>query len=136
VSKAPVTRLKILCICQGGNCRSVGAGFILKLKYGHDVLSCGWQLNSPGTVKMLIDWADRVVVLQRDFLHFLRAVAHDIDSKAFIADVGEDRFGNPLHPELQELLAPMLDKWHSSGYCVKIKRKVIKRKRRRKCSVS
>ena len=119
-----VTRLKILCIDQGGSTTSVAAGFILKHKYGHDVLACGWKMNSPGTIKMLINWADRVILTEVGSVKYLSAISADVESKLFFADVTV--LGNPLNDAGQTLLMPILDKWHYSGY--RVDRTIAKRR--------
>lgn len=56
--------MKILTCCFGGNVRSVGCKFVLHMKYGHDVLACGVDHNTPETIEMLCNWADYVIVME------------------------------------------------------------------------
>jgi len=90
--------MKILTVCQGGHVRSVAAKYILKYRYGHDVLACGWESNTPETREMLCEWADYIVIMQAAFKQFIAPKYH---GKLFAYDVGEDRYGNPFHPDLQ-----------------------------------
>lgn len=93
-----MAHLKLLCMCQGGNSRSVGCAFVLKYKYGHDALACGWERNDPETLAMLFAWADRIFVMQP---HFAEHVPAKFRSKVTVYDVGPDIWCNGLHPELQ-----------------------------------
>ena len=89
--------MKILCICHGGNVRSVALKHALN-SAGHDAIACGLSENSPETVAHLMDWADRV---------FLMVPGHNIPlppsnaDKVRIADVGDDIWGSSTHPELK-----------------------------------
>lgn len=71
--------MKILCICKGGNVRSVALAQLLKNR-GYDALAVGAQDNSQETLKMLEKWADKIVDV-RDYLP-------------------EDIWRNPRHPDL------------------------------------
>ena len=94
-----MAHLKLLCLCQGGNSRSVALAYLLKFRYGHDALACGWQGNDPPTRNLLYRWADRIFVLQSIFLQY---VPKRYRKKVTIYDVGPDVWCNGLHPELLE----------------------------------
>lgn len=103
---------KVLCMCQGGNVRSVALKYLLH--YGGmklDALACGWESNTDNTRDMLFAWADYIIVMQPQFASRVPAAFHYQPGgprKLFCYDVGQDRFGNPFHPELQQMLKGMI----------------------------
>ncbi len=98
--------MKVLCMCQGGNSRSVALGFLMKYRYGEDALACSWEKNSPETLKMLFEWADRIFVMQEIFRQYVPVEYHE---KLYVTDVGPDIWCNGLHPDLHNLLISMLE---------------------------
>lgn len=92
--------MKILTCCAGGNVRSVTMAYCLKSGYGHDVLACGLEYNSESTLRMLFAWADLIIVMH-DVLVPLIPVKYEV--KAVLFDVGPDKWGIALHPELIEI---------------------------------
>lgn len=84
-------------MCAGGNVRSVGLRYLLRYKYGHEVLACGQDANNPDTIKMLCGWTDYIIVVTQDYLKF---VPEEYHNKTFVYEIGEDRFGYAFHPEL------------------------------------
>jgi predicted protein tyrosine phosphatase len=99
--------MKIVTMCFGGNVRSVGLKFLLHAKYGHDAIACGHDYNTPETRNMLFEWADYIVVMTADFAQY---VPDKYRYKTFCYDVGEDRYHNPFHPELQSQCDYMIQK--------------------------
>lgn len=99
--------MRILTICQGGHVRSVAAKYLLRYKYGHDVIACGWEGNTDETRDMLCQWAEYIVIMQGEFKKYIDPMYH---GKLFAYDVGRDRFGNPFHPELQAMIDGMIRK--------------------------
>ena len=98
-------------MCQGGHVRSVALKYILKYTYGHDVLACGWESNTLETREMLYNWADAIIIMQREFIRYVPEQHHnkpDGTRKLFAYDVGPDNYGNPFHPGLQEQLRQMI----------------------------
>jgi predicted protein tyrosine phosphatase len=96
-----MARTKIVTICQGGNSRSVGCGYLLKYKYGCDTLACGWEGNTPETLRMLCEWADFVIIMQEEFRKY---VPEEFHGKLQVVDVGPDIWCNSLHPDLLEVV--------------------------------
>lgn len=91
--------MKILSVCQAGTVRS-GALTIVAKGMGHDALQAGIAFNPPATLKMLVDWAD-VVLLAEPWI-----AAHlppEAEPKLRDTGLGPDRWQNPLHPELLQL---------------------------------
>lgn len=97
--------MKVLCMCQGGNSRSVGCAFLLKYTYGIDALSCSWEKNSAETLDMLFGWADHIIVMEE---HFQKYIPRDFKDKLIIVDVGPDIWCNGLHPGLLTILGTKL----------------------------
>ena len=91
--------MKMVCMCQGGNSRSVACAYLLKYEYGHDALSLSWEKNEQATKNMLFDWADIIIVMQERFLYYVPSQYFD---KTAVVDVGEDVWCNGLHPALLE----------------------------------
>jgi predicted protein tyrosine phosphatase len=96
--KLPNKVMKVLCMCQGGNCRSVACAYVLKYGYGLDALACGWQGNKPETLQMLFEWADLILVMQS---HFIQHVPEQFHSRVRSCDVGEDVWFH-IKPDLIE----------------------------------
>src|ERR1019366_616161 len=90
--------MKILTMCQGGNVRSAALAWRLRYLHGHDPIACGWERNTPETIKMLCEWADMVVVMQTKFSQYIPMEFHH---KLHVCDVGDDIWGHLWHPGLQ-----------------------------------
>lgn len=105
--------MNIVTQCQGGHVRSVALKYLLTYKYGHNVLACGWESNNKETREMLYDWADYIIILDKNMEQYVDKKFHfkeDGSRKLFCYHVGEDRFGNPFHPELQQMLIGIIEK--------------------------
>lgn len=100
ISKETLPKTKILVMCQGGNSRSVSCGYILKYFYDVDALACGWEKNTPETLKLMCDWADAIIVMETDFVE---RVPEAYDDKTFVLDVGPDIWCNSFNSELLQL---------------------------------
>ncbi len=62
--------MKILCICDQGNKRAVYTRFLLGHK--HEALAAGVKTNSPETLQMLCEWADKILLAElgmRQYVH-------------------------------------------------------------------
>lgn len=104
--------MKMVCMCQGGNSRSVACAFLMKYEYGHDALSLSWQANSDETKNMLFDWADAIIVMTEDFTQY---VPTKYWAKLAVVDVGDDIWGNGLHPDLLNKIRGLLKNGLSIG---------------------
>lgn len=91
---------KYLVICDGGNVRSAALATTLKLDYGQEAICIGRLFTSPDTMDMLSDWADKIVLMQP---HMQESVPIRNWSKVFVTDIGQDRWGIYIHPELNQL---------------------------------
>ena len=90
--------VKFLCLCRGGNVRSVCLAWHLKDR-GHEAISAGFDYLSADTLSMLFNWADKIVVMQPEFSGLIPL---ELTHKVMICDVGEDRYGNPMNRELKD----------------------------------
>ena len=97
--------MKVVCICRGGQVRSVAARNVLADQHHFKkVLACGWEKNDRSTVKMLCDWSDVVLVVGSASLWNL-----DVPSEKTVKiDIGPDRWGDYRHPELQNILTTII----------------------------
>ena len=98
-------RPRFLCVCQNGNNRSVFLAFRLK-RHGYEALAAGWNSTSTETFNMLCNWADRVVVMEQNFIS---KIPVQYQFKVEVIDVGPDKWGPKCHPELRNLV---YDKFH------------------------
>ena len=101
--------ITVLVLCQGGNCRSVAVGYLLKYvsKKKYDPIAASLEKNSKETLQMLSEWADRIIIVQKEFV---RHIPVEFRKKLVIIDIGPDRWFNSLHPELLKLAGDLLDK--------------------------
>jgi predicted protein tyrosine phosphatase len=104
---------RFLCICEGGNVRSVALAFVLKNFHNRDALACGWRFTELATLKMLCKWAEAIVLMQREFIDKVPKKYH---KDLLIVDVGPDRYGTPFHPELHEFLKNVAEDWEKKGW--------------------
>jgi len=56
--------MRILCLGRQGNVRSVALAWLLKGK-GHDAIAVGMRRMDRGTRKMLLDWAELIILLHQ-----------------------------------------------------------------------
>lgn len=102
--------MKIVTTCQGGHVRSVALKYLLTYKYNHEVLACGWESNTLETRTMLYNWADYIVIMQREMEQYIpdEFKTDGGRRKLYCYDVGPDNYGNPFHPQLQKMLDEMI----------------------------
>lgn len=90
--------MNILTLCQRGNNRSVVLGSILRDKMKQkDVISAGAFTYSQETLVMLYDWADKILVVEKDLFH---SVHPEYQDKVIIVDIGPDVWGYKPNPSL------------------------------------
>lgn len=110
----PRRKTRFLCVCLGGNVRSVSLAFVLK-ESGQDAVALGALYNPEGTFRLLADWADWVVVLAAEVMPHLPPWMHALKNLA-IVEVGPDRFGSAFHPELLAMLVPVVEEWKGRNW--------------------
>ena len=91
--------MKILTVCAGAVCRSVGMAYVLKRHFQHDALAISYDYNAPSTFLALSRWAKRIVVMQP---HFADRIPEKYKPKVRVCDVGRDIWVDPLNEELLE----------------------------------
>jgi predicted protein tyrosine phosphatase len=91
--------MRILTICEQGLNRSVTCKYLLQ--DSHEVIAAGLNLT-PDTLAMLVDWADRVILLDARFSTGWPP------EKLVICNVGPDHFEHHYNPELVQLLRNLL----------------------------
>ena len=97
--------MKILCMCQKGNSRSVALAWMLK-KMKHDAIAVGFVTTRRSTRKLLYEWADLVIVLAPRYLHW---IPDEYSSKVKVYDVGTDIWFKGFKKELVLKLQNFVD---------------------------
>jgi hypothetical protein len=110
--------MKFLTICNGGVVRSVSMALRLKL-LGQDAIAASCDFNSPATLQYLGSWADYIILMQPRLFWLLPAEVRDEHrGKIRVMNVGEDVWGDPLHPTLTELTDEAAHRWKRAGWCI------------------
>ena len=68
--------------------------------YHHEAIPIGRLRASKKTIDMLSKWSDKIIIMQP---HMLESVDKKYHDKVICVDVGEDRFGIYIHPELLDM---------------------------------
>lgn len=89
--------MKYLCVCDGGNVRSQALAYVLHDIHGHEAIPVGRLRVSKETMKVFSDWAECIVLMQP---HMVESIPDENRHKVLVTDVGVDRFGIYVHPEL------------------------------------
>lgn len=55
---------RILCVCNGGNCRSVALAEVLKGTFGCEAVAIGTYWFSPSSQALLGEWADVIAFVE------------------------------------------------------------------------
>lgn len=97
--------MKILVLCDEGNNRSVTIAHQLKY-WGHDVIAAGVKRNTPETIALLTDWADRVIITELGQLEGAKVQAWE---------TGPDVFPRPFNRELLSIVKALMEK-HRDEY--------------------
>lgn len=113
--------MRALCVCNGGNVRSVTLARLLK-KRGIEAIPIGvGSLFSDKTLLMLFDWVkdehDGMVYIQKDAEAKLNARMPGWRSLAgehrisTVFDVGPDDWKVPMHPDLLAKMRKMVEEY-------------------------
>lgn len=89
--------MKVLTICERGNSRSVALAWLLKDGMGFDAVAMGIRAASGDTKQMLYKWADKIILVDKDFLPEVPQEFHD---KLQVWEVGKDRYFRGFEPDL------------------------------------
>lgn len=99
--------MKILVVCDQGNNRSVTVAHHLKYR-GHDVLTAGVKVNSPETIRLLCQWADRIIITETGQLPA-------DDPKVQLWNIGPDKYPRPFNSQLYGITRKLAEQ-HNSEY--------------------
>ena len=99
--------IKILTVCNQGNCRSVGTRRQLNKRGYRNVIAIGGANTSGELLMMLCNWADKVLLAKPDHILFLLDIGMKKVDKRFT--IGEDKWHNPMNSELREIVKSQLD---------------------------
>lgn len=94
-------KLKYLCVCDGGNVRSQALAYVLHDIMGHEAIPVGRWRVSKETMNMMCKWADKIIIMQP---HMEESIEKKFKKKLLCIDVGIDRFGVYVHPELLQIV--------------------------------
>lgn len=104
--------MKFLCVCEGGNVRSVGMAYTLKYNFNQEAVPVSYSKCSQESLNYFAHWADKIVVMQPQFADKFG----QWKEKLIVADVGADRWLNPLHRELQTIVSEIAQRWANAGF--------------------
>lgn len=89
--------MKFLCVCDCGNVRSHAMAYTLHDQFGYEAIPIGRLRVSVDTMKTMCEWADIIIIMQA---HMDESIPEEYKNKMYCIDVGEDRFGINIHPDL------------------------------------
>jgi hypothetical protein len=97
--------MRLLCVCQGGNVRSVCLARLLK-KRGHESIGVG--LNQKSLLPLLAHWAERIYPMDDEISKALWMLGyqHKMSSDYII---GPDDWHSPDHPDLLRRLRDLVE---------------------------
>jgi len=96
---------KIVTVCEGGAVRSVTLAFVLRYSYKVDAIPVSYR-TSKKTLSMLFEWADKIIVVQEGMKD---KIPVQFLEKVVVLEIGPDRWGRSLHPELMQLCIALVD---------------------------
>lgn len=105
--------MRILCLCNGGICRSVSMAGVLKYEYKKDALAASLDCNTPETLYLLMTWAQRIVVMETSLVVH---IPPDQTEKLVIVNVGHDRWKNPMDDDLLRIINDRVRAWEARGF--------------------
>lgn len=101
--------MKILCLCNEGNNRSVTLAHLLRY-WNNDVLSAWIDKNPIDTMTMLIDWADLVILTDMDQVYKYNGdlTEEELKEKSCLCNIWPDIYKRPFNPELLAIVKEWL----------------------------
>lgn len=96
--------MKVLCICEHGNVRSVALAYLIKTIYGHEAIAIGEKTINDDTLSILADWSDKII----KFTPGYGAIMGGNGKKVTHLLIGDDIWFNPFHHNLQHKLLKKL----------------------------
>lgn len=92
--------MKIVCICERGNSRSVALAWLLKDGLGWDAVAIGIRAAGPELKSFLYQWADKIILVDAQFTS---EIPEEYREKLLVWDVGLDRYFRGFEPSLLQL---------------------------------
>lgn len=89
--------MKILCVCERGNSRSVCMAFLFKDMLHQDALAVGLTSSSEDTKRLLYEWADVIILVAGSLVDMIPDAYR---GKLMVWDVGEDVYFQGFHQDL------------------------------------
>jgi hypothetical protein len=81
--------MKVLCLCQKGNSRSVVLAYMLRKLLKCEAIPVGMVTTSRSTREMLYQWADRIILVVPRYAHW---IPEEYRGKLRVIDAGGDPF--------------------------------------------
>jgi hypothetical protein len=81
--------MRVLCLCQKGNSRSVILAYLLRKLFKCEAIPAGMVSTSRSTRKMLYQWADRIILVVPRYQHW---IPEEFRDKLRVIDAGGDPF--------------------------------------------
>jgi galactitol-specific phosphotransferase system IIB component len=103
---------KFLTVCAGGTVRSTALAHVLKYEFSQEAVPLSFDKLSQESLDFMAPWADYIVVMQPKFKHKFEKWIE----KVRVLDVGEDRWMNPLHPELVLIVSEIAEGWRKNNW--------------------
>lgn len=101
--------MKILTVCNGGNCRSVTLASMLKQDdKSVECLSIGVRTSSKATFRLLANWADKIVIVADGAVR--KKFPEEFIDKLIWLDIGKDKWEQAMNPNLVKLIQKELKK--------------------------
>lgn len=89
--------MRVLCICERGNSRSVALAWILKDHMNQEAIAVGIRTMGQETKDLLFKWADRIILVDK---RFEPEIPEEFRQKTKVWDVGPDKFFRGFDQEL------------------------------------
>lgn len=103
--------MRILVVCDQGNNRSVTLAHQLKY-FGHDVLTAGQVTNEHSTLRMLYEWAERIITVDAPTTHAVPVAYKD---KVQLWEIGPDVYRRPFNRDLYNKIRRLVEQ-HRKEY--------------------
>lgn len=104
--------MRFLCVCEGGNTRSVAMAYTLKYNFNQEAVPVSYVKCSQESLDYFSKWADKIIVMQPQFSDKFEKWK----KKLVVIDVGPDRWLNPLHKEIQTIVSEIAQKWANENF--------------------
>ena len=99
--------MKILTVCNGGNCRSVTLASMIKQDdHSVEAIPIGVRTSSMKTIRLLSEWADKIVVVADGPV--IAKFPKGYEDKIIHIDIGKDKWVQAMHPKLVKIIKKAL----------------------------